>query len=186
MFILWCFNFAFVRFFWFSFFIFVLFEYFYIRLLYRRLGERLQTRRPRRFSPWTWHEVFRSLSPEYHCFFSFFSFAFHSVLLKLCMCVFLIKNKRTTTTYTAAKLFSKKKTWFFFGEKKLHKQLLISHQTSFIESFGFRTSNISQIEFISDLSRILKGYLGLSWNYLRWLVQGKLFKNLLRYIYVCL
>ena len=28
---------------------------------------------------------------------SFFSFVIHSVLLKLCMCVFLTKNKRTTT-----------------------------------------------------------------------------------------
>ena len=29
--------------------------------------------------------------------FFFFLCVFHSVLLKLCMCVFLIKNKRTTT-----------------------------------------------------------------------------------------
>ena len=29
---------------------------------------------------------------------SFFFFVIHSVLLKLCMCVFLTKNKRTTTS----------------------------------------------------------------------------------------
>ena len=36
---------------------------------------------------------------------SFFSFVIHSVLLKLCMCVFLTKNKRTTYYCMLIKLF---------------------------------------------------------------------------------
>ena len=38
------------------------------------------------------------------------------------------------------------------------------------EIYSSEDQTNTQIEFISDLSRILKGYLGLSWNYHRWLV----------------